>query len=212
MTSQQRLIIALVIVFAGLAFSTAATNALIVQVYGIPCRQAFLTSTCAFGPDRALGPDAYGSLGLFLIIVLVIAHFRFRSAVAYPFLMLIGGLCLAALALDMLLGNPIIHAAKVINDTLNILGAVIAASFVLLLVILRNQPYSLPALLWAVILSFAIKTLSVTAFVELRGAVFGITELLLLYIVYAFGAFTLHLMTVSSFVARLAPQPSNARP
>ena len=211
MTSQQRLIVALSIIFAGLALSTAATNALIVEVYGIPCSQSFLTSKCAFGPDQALGPDAFGALGLFLIAVLGIAHFRFRSAVAYPFLMLIGGLCLAALALDTALGNPIIHAAKVINDTLNILGAVIAASFVLLLVILRNQPYSLPALLWAVILSFAIKTLSVTAFVELRGAVFGITELLLLYIVYAFGAFTLHLMTVSSFVADITPRLAKAR-
>ena len=212
MTAQQRLVAALVIIFAGLALSTAATNALITAAYGLTCSQAFLTSQCAFGPDQVLAPDAYAALGLFLLALLGLVHLRFRAAVAYPFLMLIGGLCLAALALDLILGNPIIHAAKVINDTLNILGAVIAASFVLLLVILRNQPYSLARLGWAVLLSFAIKTLSVTAFVELRGAVFGITELLLLYIVYAFGAFTLHLMTVSSFVASLTPSPLKARP
>lgn len=206
MTSQHRLVAALFIVMAGYALSTAATNALIRGVYGIACHQAFLTSQCAFGPDTALGADAYSVLGLFLVIVLGLAQWRWRHTVAYPFLMLIGLLCVAALALDMALGNPIIHAAKVINDTLNILGAVIASSFILLLVILRNQPYSLAALAWAVLMSFAIKTLSVTAFVELRGAVFGITELLLLYIVYAFGAFTLHLMTVSSFVAGLAPR------
>jgi len=183
MTAQQRLLTALVIILFGLALSTAATNALMTAAYGVSCTRAFFTSHCAFGPDRVLAPDAYRALGLFLVALLGFVQLRHRAAVAYPFLMLIGGLCLTALVLDLMLGNPIIHAAKVINDTLNILGAVIAASFVLLLVILRNQPYSLARLGWAVLLSFAIKALSATAFVELRGAVFGITELLLLYIV-----------------------------
>lgn len=211
MTYQRRLVISLLIVMAGYVLSTAATVALISQVYGLSCRQVFLTSSCAFGSDQLVGSDTYLALALAIMALLILAHWRWRETVAYPFLMLIGLLCLAAIAIDTVAGRPVIHAPKVINDTINILGAVIASSFILLLVIIRKHDYSLPSLLIAVAISFAIKTISVSAFVALRGAFFGVTELLLLYIVYAFGSFTLHLMTVSTFVTSLTFQPVGAR-
>jgi hypothetical protein len=204
MHSQSRLILAITTILAGYVASTFATTWLIGQVYSIHCVQTFLTSQCNFRSDEVVSPSRLIVLATFVLSGMSAIFIWGRRTVAYPFLMLLGSLCLAALMLDFVSGRPVIHASKIINDTLNILAAVIASSFILLLVIIRKQPYSMAALLCAVVISFAIKTMSATAFLEVRGGVFGVTELFLLYIVYAFGAFTLHLMTVSGFVGRMS--------
>ena len=133
-----------------------------------------------------------------------------RHTVAFPFIALISLLCGLAILFDLGAARPIINAPKIINDTINILGAVIAASFALILIIVRREPFSLSRLAWAIVISFSIKTLSATAFLELRIGVYGATELFLLYLVYAFGAFTLHLMTVSGFVSTISMRPAGA--
>lgn len=208
MTVQQRFLVAVMIVLTGYALSIGATDALIGQLYQIPCQQHFLAGQCAFHADQATLSPTYGAIAVLVAVMMVMLLARWRTSMAFPFLMLMGTLCLLAVAVDVTSNRSIINAPKVINDTINILGAVIAGSFVLLLLILRQQAYSLVALARAVFLSFAIKTLSVTAFIELSGSVFGVTELLLLYLVYAFGGFTLHLMTVSTFVSRVEPPSS----
>ena len=83
----------------------------------------------------------------------------------------------------------------------------IAASFFLLLVILRHQRYPLLGVARAAFASYSIKVVSVTAFIAVREGIFGATELFLLYVVYAFGAFSLHLMTVCGFIASTAARP-----
>ena len=211
MITSSRLAIALALVFAAYVASTYATVSLVQSVYGVECVQAFLSSRCTFADDGLVAMPSYIALAAFLAAVLGFTWLLARRTVAFPFIALIALLCGSAILFDVLVARPIIHAPKIINDTINILGAVIAASFALVLIIVRKEPFSLYRLAWAVVVSFTIKTLSATAFLELRIGVYGATELFLLYLVYAFGAFTLHLMTVSTFVSTLALRPLGAR-
>jgi hypothetical protein len=198
-------------VFAAYVDSTYATVSMVQSVYGIDCGQEFLSSHCTFADDGLVAMPSYVALAAFLAAVLGFTWLLARRTVAFPFIALIALLCGSAILFDVTVGRPIIHAPKIINDTINILGAVIAASFALILIIVRKEPFSLYRLAWAVVVSFTIKTLSATAFLELRIGVYGATELFLLYLVYAFGAFTLHLMTVSTFVSTLALRPVGTR-
>jgi hypothetical protein len=211
MNASSRLAVALGMVFAAYVASTYATVSLVQATYGIECGQEFLSSHCDFANDGLVALPSYMALAAFLATVLGFTWLFARHTVAFPFIALIALLCGSAILFDLAVARPVIHAPKIINDTVNILGAVIAASFALILIIVRKEPFSLQRLAWAVVVSFTIKTLSATAFLELRIGVYGATELFLLYLVYAFGAFTLHLMTVSAFVSTLTLRPLRGR-
>lgn len=204
MNSQTRLVLGLVTVFAFYVASNFATAFLVPFVYGIPCSVDFLSTKCAFENDALEPAASYYVLGASLLAVMAALRFLWRDAVVYPFLMLFGCLAIGAVAYDLTMLRPVINGPKITNDTINILGSVIAASFFLLLVILRREQYSILSVARAALGSYTIKVLSVTGFIAVREGVFGATELYLLYVVYAFGAFSLHLMTVCGFIARTA--------
>lgn len=204
MTYQVRLLWALAIVFALYAASNFVMAALVPALYGFDCSVHFLSTQCAFEADSVRPFWSYAILGALIVSAMIGLRIFGRDAVTYPFLMLFGGLALGAIAFDLALGKPVINGPKITNDTINILGSVIAASFLLLLVILRRETYSLASVARAATASYAIKVASVSFFIAVCEGVFGATELFLLYIVYAFGAFSLHLMTVCGFVARTA--------
>jgi len=204
MTYQVRLLWALAIVFALYAVSNFVMAALVPALYGIDCSVHFLSTQCTFEADSVRPFWSYAILGALVVSAMLGLRIFGRDTVTYPFLMLFGGLALGAIAFDLALGKPVINGPKITNDTINILGSVIAASFLLLLVILRRETYSLASVARAATASYAIKVASVSFFIAVCEGVFGATELFLLYIVYAFGAFSLHLMTVCGFVARTA--------
>lgn len=210
MTYQTRLSLGLAIVFAFYVASNFATAALVPAVYGIPCTVDFLSTQCAFEADKVESMTAYWILGGGIGLVMLALRLFWRDSVIYPFMMLFGILSLGAIAFDVAMVRPVINGPKITNDTINILGSVIAASFFLLLVILRHQRYPLLSVARAAAGSYFIKVLSVTFFIAVREGVHGATELFLLYIVYAFGAFSLHLMTVCGFIAKTASAEKEA--
>jgi hypothetical protein len=122
--------------------------------------------------------------------------------------MLSAVMCAGAIGWDLIAQRPVLFGPRIINDTINVLGAVIAASLTLLIVLCRKLHFSLPRLSAAILISYGLTAASVTAFIELSFNVFGVTELFLLYVIYAFGSFTLHLMTVCGFVAKLPLTPA----
>ena len=200
---QTRVPIAIGLVFAVYAGWAALMSTLVPGIYGYPCSQQFFTVTCAFPQDSVEANSAYPALVAFLLVAVVALRLFWRSAAAYPFLILSAALCTAAIAWDGIAVRPVLFSPKIINDTINILGAVIAASFTLIIVLARREAFSVGRLAAAALTSYGLTVLSVSAFVELSRGVFGVTELFLLYVIYAFGSFTLHLMTVCGFVAHL---------
>jgi hypothetical protein len=205
MTYQLRLLCGFALVFVLYVASNFATVLFVPTFIDVNCNLAFLVSECSFPSDTGDSMAGAAVLAASVIGFLTLARWKWREATAYPFLALFGWICLLAIAYDAVAGRPVINASKIINDTVNILAAVIAASFVLLLVIIRKENYSLLVLARAIATSFAVKVVSVTVFIAISELVFGATELFLLYVVYAFGAFTLHLMTVCGFIAKVAP-------
>lgn len=200
---QSRVPIAIGFVLAIYAAWAALMSALVPAIYDYPCSQQFFTVTCAFPQDSVEANSAYPALVAFLLIAVIALRLFWRSATAYPFLILSVALCTGAIAWDWVAVRPVQFSPKIINDTVNILGAVVAASFTLIIVLSRREAFSVGWLTIAALTSYGLTILSVSAFIELSRGVFGVTELFLLYVIYAFGSFTLHLMTVCSFVARI---------
>ena len=203
MTNQSRVSIALAIIFICYAVWAASTANLLQSIYGTSCSQSFFTVSCDFARDTAVVSLSYPALLVFLLLLAGAARLWWRNSAAYPFLKLSVILCAGAALWDIIAQQPVLFGPKIINDTINVLGAVIAASFTLLIMLCRAVPFSLFRLFQAAAISYGLTALSVAAFVELSLSVFGVTELFLLYVIYAFGSFTLHLMTVCGFVSGL---------
>lgn len=203
MRFQTRIPLALGLVFASYALWANLTSWLVPTVYGYSCVQQFFTLSCAFPADRAEVNAGYFVLLGFVLFTAAALRVFWHSTASYPFLMLSAALCTAALGLDIIAQRPVLFGPKIINDTVNVLGAVIAASFTLLIILCRKVSFSLVRLALAVGISYGLTAISVIAFIELSSSVFGVTELFMLYVIYAFGSFTIHLMTVCGFVATL---------
>lgn len=203
MTTQSRTLLALSIVFVAYAIWAFATSSLIEAFYGYRCQGNYLTIQCEMPADTVEAAVNYIPLLILFVVVASLMGWRSPNAVALPFIILTALLCIAVMTWDLIARQPVIHSSKIVNDTINILGAVIAASFALLIVLCRGIAFSLSRLALAAGLSYVLTVASVMSFVELSGIVYGATELFLLYVTYAFGSFTLHLMTVCGFVRRL---------
>lgn len=206
---QSRVPIAIVLVFAFYAGWAALISALVPGLYGYSCSRQFFTISCAFPQDSVEAGSAYPALIAFLVVAVIAMRLFWRSAAAYPFMILSAALCAGAIIWDWIAVRPVLLSPRIISDTVNILGAVIAASFTLIIVLCRREQFSLARLGVAAAASYGLTILSVTAFIELSRGLFGVTELFLLYVIYAFGSFTVHLMTVCGFVARI-PAKSTA--
>lgn len=198
-----RVPIAILLVLCGYALWASLTSNLVAGLYGYSCTQQFFTVNCAFPQDSVEARSGYPALLAFLLVVVLGLRLVFRSVAAYPFMMLSAALCTAAIAWDSVAVRPVMFSPKILNDTINILGAVIAASLTLIVVLARREPFSLARLAFATLTSYGLTILSVSAFIELSKGVYGVTELFLLYVIYAFGSFTVHLMTVCGFVSRI---------
>lgn len=203
MRPQLRIVFAIAMVFAIYAAWAGAVAHLVTYIFGYDCVQSFLSVRCALPQDVAAITPAYALLGLFLLGFALLLRGPWKHSAPYPFLMLSLVLCALALLWDLVSVRPILSGAKIVNDTINVLGAVIAASFTLLIIICRRQAFSLGRLALATVTSYGLTIVSIAAFIALSSSIFGVTELFLLYVIYAFGSFTLHLMTVCRFVAAL---------
>ena len=123
--------------------------------------------------------------------------------VAAPFLLfqlVLFGFCLV---FDVLVGKPISNASLIFSDTLNILGVVILLSFFFAIAIGIGTPLSLTV---AAIASHTARLLSFAAFAWLQPHFPGASGMFLLFTMYAFGTFTLHVMSISVLAARTSHQ------
>ena len=185
MSPQARLVAALSLIFGTYALSANVTRALIENLlHTMRCTTSFLTTVCDYPADAAMLGSAQAWLAAFLCVAGLACWF-IRKSSAYPFLALAVLLCSGALLWDFLFEHPIIHGPKIVNDTLNILGAVIAASFC------HDCPDGARSALFArkiwnrccTVLRRQDAFLGRLCGVEPK--LFGVTELFLLYIVYS---------------------------
>lgn len=175
------------------------------RLYGLACEPALFTLSCDYAPDGGFSHRTYAALWASVGLVLAATQILCRKTVAYPFLVTLCVLALFALGFDTLLARPVIHGAKIINDTMNVLSFVILASFMLTFLMARNEGLSPLRVLVAVASSYSVKVVGLSAFAAVQGQLMGATELFFLYVIYAFGVFTIHIMTVSGLLMSLRP-------
>lgn len=186
---------------AGYALSAQALPHLMQAVLALDCASGVFTATCRLGEDGPLRTDVYITSAAGAALAWGGAAALFRRRLIYPFVALFSLLALAAMAYDAGFGNRLVAGAKLANDTFNVLRFVIFASFVLTFVLLRRTPPRVVHAAGAIAVSYLGALAFMAAFLFLREQVMGALELLLLYGAYAFGGFTVHLMTVSLMVA-----------
>ena len=179
-------------------------------IVGRACHAVAAGVTCDYPPVAVGFTTAEALLGATLAVVLAVTWRWFRTWMAYPFIAVMSVLGLFAVGYDAIVGLPVVGETRIVNDTMNVLQAIILASFVLTFLVLRRLTVPLPRVAVAVALSFGAKTGALIAFLFVQRAIGGAAELLLLFALYAFGAFSLHLMTIAGLV-RHARAPSRMR-
>ncbi len=170
---------------------------------GVFCASDVLTLNCDYPRHAADLEPAYAALAIIAAAFLLAGRAWFRGALAYPFVMTMAGLTVGTLLYDVTVSRPIIEEARIINDTMTVLGAAMLASFILSFAIMRRGRLSLGHAAIAIVVSFGAKIAAMVGFAIFRETIMGATELLMLFVVYTFGAFTVHLMALCGMLRHL---------
>jgi peptidoglycan/LPS O-acetylase OafA/YrhL len=203
--------IALAIACLGYALSNMLGEAAMHAFTATRCHADLFTLTCIHTAPDAWSPGSFAVTALAVVAALGASWLWFRDNAAYPFLALMAGVALLALCYDGLFALPILHEARIVNDTMNVLGFVIFASFFLTFATVPQSTGATMNVLTAVVVSFGVKVATMCAFWSLQAHMMGASELFVLFVLYAFGAFSIHLMTVSSLVRRIEPLAATQR-
>lgn len=178
--------------------------------FDVRCAVRFLSLGCAYPADSGYSAVTYAILAAVMVAMVAVTSVFLRENVVTPFFQLMGAIGIGVICYDMLFHRPVLTSTKIINDTENILSFVIFASFTLTLIILRNGRVPLHGIALAGLASYSIKVVMMFIFLSMSARVMGATELYMLYVAYAFGTFTIHIMTISALVARAALAPITA--
>ena len=173
---------------------------------GTSCRADLTRLVCAYAPDNAGDSGVMVGLALGTALTLFVSCHYWRDRITHPFIATMAGLATLTLGFDTLYRHPIVQEARIVNDTMNLLGFIMLASFALTALVMRGYRATISQVAGAVAISFAAKMLVSVAFGLLRtGIAGGATELLLLFVVYTFGAFSIHLMAVGAMLVDARP-------
>jgi hypothetical protein len=175
---------------------------------GVSCSSDFFAVTCAYGTDDTFRPAAYGGLAALLGAAMLLVAWKRRDSVIFPFVMLFGGLGLGAMSYDLITGAGIVRHGAMINGAMNALSFGLLAGLLLVPLLAVRRGLSLVHLGIAAMITFAGKVAVLALFAVIEPLFRGAIELWLLYFVFLFGAFNLHVGSVS---AALAPLPIRAR-
>ena len=195
--------------------SNSVTAFAMLHMSAVRCTADFATLSCIYPSETGAPVISYAILAFALLVVVATTVRWLRASLAYPFILTISVLLASALTYDVVTRNPILEETRIVNDTMNVLGAAILASLVLTFLVIRRNDLPLRHVVFMIVASFAAKISAMVTFAIVRTSVAGATELLLLFLVYAFGAFALHLMVMCSALrhmsfgrsARVAPAP-----
>jgi hypothetical protein len=205
MRSLVRLLAFILIAAGGYALSARLAAEGAMPLLGVECRAGLVRVTCLLPADGAPDWRVYAIAAAAVVGLWCVGALFVKDWVLYPFIVLFGTLSLCAMAYDLALLNGLVSGEKLINDTFNVLRLLVLGSFTLTFVMARRtalNPFSVVA---AVASSYAATLAAMFGFLLIHARLFGAFELFVLYVVYAFGGFTVHLMTLSLLVSGAKP-------
>lgn len=187
---------------AGAAYAASAPLlATALTATGARCGYAVLQTTCSFGDNSTYDPTAYAALAGAVAATMVWARLRAYDRPWYPLIATFGLIALGVVLYDTLVGRAVIGGDKIANDTFNTLRFAVLASFILVFQLAKKVTFGIAPVLVAIASSLGGVVLAGIAFQTFSGHLIGATQLFVLFVVYAFGGFGIHLMAVSSMFA-----------
>ena len=178
-----------------------AANALSVPIMdllaGQSCVNAGWFVECHQELDTSANPLANLALAAIALLSMLGLRAFARQTSIYPFGILICTVTLFAIGLDAIVQRGILNHDRLVNDTMNALSIVILGSFVVVTSIASFRQLPVLRLGAAVLWSFAVKIAGMVVFAFLEQSFRGPVELWLLYGVFMWMVFGLHLMSIS---------------
>ena len=191
---------------------------------------AFLTDTTGISDCVSAGfsihceilrPDGFGWPAHLVVLLaslaaLILIRTVFTSFAAVPFFALAGATLIFCSGFDLLFNLPVKNFSQLFSETFNLLSFVIFLSFSFAIAITPGDLRMFPRFLAAMLQSYVTRDLVFLFYVGIQGHYPGMTGLYLLFVVYSFGAFTIHIMSVAGVVRRsgrlrVAADKSSAR-
>lgn len=187
---------------AGVAYAASAPLlATALTATGADCGYAVLQTTCSFGDRSTYDPTAYAALAGAIAAAMLWARLRAYDRPWYPLIATFGVIALAVALYDTVVGRSVIGGDKLANDTFNTLRFAVLASFLLVFHLAKPVRLGVAGPLVAIASSLMGVLLAGVAFQAFSGHLMGATQLFVLFVVYAFGGFGIHLMAVSTMFA-----------
>lgn len=208
--SSRVLLTSIFVALLGYIASNSVGALVLNHLYALGCTADTFTMTCNYSADLQFNWIIYPVALACLFAVMGASYWFAHKSILHPFVMSVGALGGFTIWFDCFFQAPVIHEAQIINDTMNVLSFVMMASFTLTFAILRHSHVPLLTIFKAVFTSYAAKTLFLVVFAGMQPNLMGAFELYILYIVYAFGAFSIHLMTISSLLQSAHAMPAPA--
>ncbi len=209
--SRRRALFAMVAAAVVYALSNPLAAVAMQYLAGVSCTSDLLALTCDYPRQPTGFGPSYGVLAIVAALFLIAGRAWFRSALAYPFVVTMATLTVGTLLYDVAAARPILEEARIINDTMNVLGAAMLASFMLTFAIISRGRLALGHAAFAMMLSFGAKIGALVGFGLFRETIMGATELLMLFVIYTFGAFTVHLMALCGMLRHLNLSAAQAK-
>jgi hypothetical protein len=166
-------------------------------VVGQSCTSSVWFVRCHLPDDVSSSPVANTALGLIAFASILALRTFGRNLSVYPFGLLICSITIFVVGVDAVAQRGILYHDRIVNDTMNALSIVLLGSFLVITSIASFRDLPVIRLSLAIVWSYLVKVVGMLIFGILQWSFRGPVELWLLYGIFTWMVFGLHLMSVS---------------
>ena len=164
------------------------------------CLSNLLTLSCELPRPGLFGWPAH--LAVFVLSLGIVALFttRLRRYSSALFFLLSAGTLGFCCVFDFVLQLPVRNFSRLFTQTFNLLSFVIFLSFLFAIVIVTPNMRLVYRTVGAMLQSYIARDLAFVLYLAVQPWYPGMTALYLMFTVYSFGAFTIHIMSVAGII------------
>jgi hypothetical protein len=126
-----------------------------------------------------------------------------RFPIALFFLFMTAVLVFSA-GFDLIFQLPVKNFSRLLSSTFNLTSFVLFCSFAFVIAITPPNPRLKWRFYFAIIQSYAARDLAFVFYLAVQSSYVGMTSMYLLFVIFSFGMFTIHIMSVSGILQRSA--------
>ena len=138
------------------------------------------------------------------LAVLVVTSMFFRRLSAAPFFLFMTATLVFCTGFDMIFQLPVRNFSRLFSSTYNLTTVVVFFSFLFIMVIVRFEMRLGWRFFGAMMQSYLVRDIAFIFYAAVQGLYAGMTSLYLMFVAFAFGAFTIHIMSIAGILRRSA--------